>query len=277
MNNKGLNLELEDCIKLYEKFPKFVTIFDILFENTYYFTRQEILKSLTHNILLWKKFRKDVPLFVVMDNTKIGSDNYYYYHFKNLLPKHKIILSRNEIPNKQIEILHIDDWSLTGINMIKLFEPLIDNTYNRKDSTFIKLTCIIAISTNECNNAMYELSGIQNIEYDIYSNYNVENLEYILCKNLISDELINNFLREFLVNSEINVYPVQLEYKSTDIKSLDQSIYMKCSKNKDDLCQSHQIEKSNLTLMSYPQNIFKVKPIRKLSWYNLFNNKIISN
>ena len=251
MNDRGLNLELEDCVQLYEDYPKYKQIFDLLFEYTHYYTKREIIHDIYENIMNWKEIRRKIPLFVIIDNNKIGSDHYYYYHFKDILPKHKIILSSNEISDdNDVELLYIDDWSLTGLNMIKLFEPLI----NRKHRTSeILLTCIISISTIACNTAIMEFKDNYNVSCNIYTSHIIKSFKSILNKMNIPHELIYEFFEDFLTDSNIDIYPVQLEYKSITSDYSDQSIYSKCSIEKKELCEPIN------SLMSYPTSILQVK------------------
>ena len=114
--------------KTMNKYPQFREIFELLYKNTQYFTTKQVLKSLELNINKWKRERKDNKLYVVLSLNKnykreVGSEEFFYKHFKHILPYHDLLLfDHNDLPNKTIdkdaEYLFLDDWSLSGTNLI---------------------------------------------------------------------------------------------------------------------------------------------------------------
>lgn len=115
--NTGLK-PIEECQKFFNDNSNFDSILRLLFENTLYITRTQILEDLKNSIERWRNERENKPLYITLKTGKIGSEYYFYYTLKHLLPEHKLIL--NIIPRDiedGAEILYLDDWSLTGIHM----------------------------------------------------------------------------------------------------------------------------------------------------------------
>lgn len=116
--NSGLK-PIEECQKFFDENPEFDSILRFLFQSTVYITREEILIDIENNINRWLSSRNlERPLYVTLKEGKIGSEYYFYHHFKHLLPKHTLIWKTfpDDIPDGS-EILYIDDWSLSGVQM----------------------------------------------------------------------------------------------------------------------------------------------------------------
>lgn len=123
----GLNLNKESCSEIIDKNEKFRKIFDILFHETKYFTREEITDSLEYLIQKWLLERDPVKLYVILKNDKIGSEHYFYYHFRHLLPEHTVIHKYLKEVNEDIEMLYMDDWVLSGQHMKSTIETFLED------------------------------------------------------------------------------------------------------------------------------------------------------
>ncbi len=219
------------CIKLMDQHPKFQKIFNVLFDNTQYYTRQQVIDAIDRIITKWKTLRQDRPLYVLLTMNKIGSEHYLYYHFKNMLPPHEII-SNPDIKINGGELVMIDDWCLSGNNLASSFEQIM---YQIKDQVKdLIFTGIFAIATQSC------LSTIRSVLHSsyptisgkghVYSDVKVERFDHIL-KNSgqeFDPQLLNDFMKTFSPDIESFAFPVHLEYKVANQFGSYPTIYLMC-------------------------------------------------
>lgn len=148
---------IEECQEFFDDNSEFDSILRFLFENTLYITREEILLDLEENINRWKIEREDRSLYVTLNDGKIGSEYYFYYTLKHLLPRHQLIIG--DIPNDiqdGSEILYLDDWSLTGINMRHSYSRIFYDDFDenlgfstrRLPNKSLHFTAILSIMTD---------------------------------------------------------------------------------------------------------------------------------
>lgn len=232
-------------------------ILDIIFEETKYFTREEILTDLLLNIEYWKIERENVPLYVILDTAKIGSEYYYYYTLKDFFPEHKLVIDNYpENIEDGSEILYMDDWVLTGTHVLNQFNRFLqydeyDEYYPRYPDRKLKLTVIVSIISNEAMTLVNLIaSGFS--DSSVVSNFYYTNIvrrfsdilnDYIQDKNLIlkfflrfcGDQYLENFYsnidhKKVLLSDIPNygAYAVHLDYKIANIKSSFPLIYEQC-------------------------------------------------
>ena len=121
-------------------------------ENTRYITKLEVIQQTRTLINKWKQERQpDREVLILLESEKIGSQHWLYLECIDLLPDHSIIYcneskiycneSKTNYDNK--EILIIDDWSITGENLIGLIQ---DFTCKAKGK--YSLVCIIPFASD---------------------------------------------------------------------------------------------------------------------------------
>lgn len=237
---RGLDIERESCQNLYRKYPEFGEIFDILFENTVYLKTTEVIDILTENILKWREERELKELYVIMFSNKIGSEQYFYYILKHLLPEHELIfVEEDEILvrdlNKEAEYLILDDWILSGTNICSILDNTqyimaggfydSDGYWKKHDREFMLkyVTVITAISTLNGEGAILDVN--ENVVF--YNSIIVNPLAYYL--ENIDNTLIKEFIEIFCEDTgELIQYPVHLEYKIANNFGSFPLIYNEC-------------------------------------------------
>lgn len=240
--NNGLDQNLKSC-KLFNKSNKFSKIIKILFDNTQYYTRKTILKDLELNINKWKNERQNLPLYVILPVGKIGSEYYFYYHFKKILPKHKLILNVFPSINEESELLYLDDWSLTGHHCWNAFNDVIftdeDHQNFRYPNIPLKCTVIVSITTNESLKFFTDdenLGFIPQCNFNYYYSHIIRKFNDILIDNGFNYEpfdfkndfiLICDFYEKYNC-SKHTAYPVHLDYKIANVDGSFPNIYIHC-------------------------------------------------
>ncbi len=227
LKNIGLNLDSSTCINLFNKYPQFKDIFDILFRQTEYYTMKDILKDLEVNIKKWISERDNSKeLFIVLPvNDKIGSEHYFYYHFKDILPKHTVLTSSAEKLIEDVEYLYLDDWSLSGVNLLYSFENILYKKYGKDYSKGnLQLTAIVSIITPSVEKMINEI--FPSYKHKIYYSHIINKLDKYL--NEIPEELKQEFYKTFSPATENASYPIHLDYKIANQFGSYPTIYLKC-------------------------------------------------
>ena len=87
-------------------------------------------------------------VYILMDEkNKIGSRKWLYVECHDLLPFHTIINPKDKIKdNKNPEIVIIDDWSITGIDLMDTMDVFYQNN---KEIKFSYITYIITYCSKE--------------------------------------------------------------------------------------------------------------------------------
>lgn len=237
----GLDYAL--CSDFIAQHPKFTKILDLLFQNTQYYTRQQILVDLQEKIQQWKAEREQIPLFVVLSPLKIGSEYYYYHYFRNQLPPHTLIIHQipSTIPDLA-EFLFLDDWILTGTRATDTFLNIVyldeDHENPRYPDSVHTLTIITSIATPEAE----KLKSTEYRDY-LWLNLTVNvNLYYVnlvdTFRNLLEANgygiafspersLMHQFYKTFN-DSKYTAYPIHLDYKIANTDGSFPLIYAKC-------------------------------------------------
>lgn len=231
----GLDLQLPTCQELISKYPKYAEIFQILFENTQYFTREEILRDLEREINLWLQNRENLPLYIILPSHKIGSEYYFYYHFRNLLPEHTIIRDVYPEITEKSEFLFLDDWSLTGTNILnwldKTFITDPDEEIPRYPGINHKLTIIVSIITEWAMERFNDPDEIGYFSFEpeitIYYTHIVPKFLDLLQSSGINRKLSLEFFKVFN-DSLATAYPVHLDYKIANVHGSFPTIYGPC-------------------------------------------------
>ena len=255
--SNGLDIEIPTCKDLMSQYPDLKEIFNLLFENTKYFTTQQVKNALLKQIEIWKEKRIPKKLYVLMSPYKVGSEQYFYYIFKDILPEHELIFIDEAIDIYKdhsdigVEILFLDDWSLSGNNMLGNIDVFISNyfpeeakeieyegnwietfhpEFNKINNPSLSLTIIVAITTEDVIKLLNEIGVTPTIYYE----YLIPNFGDVLRSHNISQKLINDFSIIFNKESEIPSYPVHLEYKIANEFGSYPIIYNSCRINKPD-------------------------------------------
>lgn len=249
--NNGLHENSNNCKQFKIDNPKFSKIFQILFNNTQYYRRSQIITDLENEIEQWKRERSNIPLYVVLPIQKIGSEHYFYYQLKNRLPKHSIILNVFPQINEESELLYLDDWSLTGYHCWQAFNDIIfideDHEKPRYPNVLLKCTIIVSITSNEVLTSFRSdenLSFVPQCTFNFYYSHIVRKFIDILKENGINYDDNNIYEEESSKNfkliidffnkynsGKITAYPVHLDYKIANVDGSFPNIYINCRDN----------------------------------------------
>jgi hypothetical protein len=145
MELNGLNVA--KCNEFINNNIKYKQILETLFSNTKYYTHDQIKNMLEHLLTKFIDSRdKNKPLIILLDNNKIGSEHYYYYTLKHLLPEHYICFIDSKSGLKMIDepcdILFLDDWSLSGCHLLGVIDSAL---YTKKQETNKNITINIIV------------------------------------------------------------------------------------------------------------------------------------
>lgn len=203
-------------IKLYPE--KYNTILQIIGDSSIFCTTQYIIDTSRMLVEKWRNERQDRKLYIVSIGEKVGSEQWMYLVNRNLLPPHQLITSYDcdesrflvdNIIEEDSEILFIDDFMLSGTNIIGQFENLF---YNFRDITQRKhISFIMPVVTAESLTLINEIiNSYDNMTCNVktYYDYKMEKINYD------DDEQLTHDLG-FLINpdSESLNYPFFTEYK----------------------------------------------------------------
>ncbi len=234
---RGLLFSKPTCVQLVKKYPQFAEIFEILFNNTQYYTRQQVSGAITRQIHRWLHERQPLPLFVILTSGKIGSEHYFYYHFKDQLPKHQIISNETEFAKElsvyeAMEVLFLDDWCLSGVNTAGSFESIAYKNLKQLQSKSMMFTSIFAISTLLCSQTLESLlaDSYSNVTSRIYSDVIVERFDVILKNSgqIFDHKLLTEFTKTFSPDTEDFAFPIHLDYKVANQFGSYPTIYLMC-------------------------------------------------
>ena len=224
-----LGFDSSKCELFISNNMKFIDILVRLFEYTQYFTTEQVKNGIIKLVNKWKIDRKDIPLYVNInaENNKIGSEYWLYTIVKDILPEHNIINTQllNECIESEIEILSIDDWCLSGVNMAVNTDELL---YKHTCKSKINYTYIFYIFTNGCSETLTSVSKSYNISKNILYEQFVEQFNPLLEDNEQNNKLIKEFLETFSPDVDDFSYPVILEYKVANQFGSFPEIYKKC-------------------------------------------------
>lgn len=202
----GLNKEL--CNKFINENYKFKNELENLFENTIYFTTQEVIDGLRK---LVKNYFSNFEGKLYVYATETGSEGYFYDMCKDLFPPYKILM---EAPEEEATILFLDDWILSGNNMANNFENIFyqKNKYNYE---------IVFISFINTRNGIFTIEGLQNYYKNVKFNFVYEHLLELF-------EVSDEFAKYFNPDTEASSFPVHFEYKIANQFGSYPEIYKKC-------------------------------------------------
>lgn len=213
---------------------EFQPILEILFQNTQYFTRRQIIEFLETQIEIWLRQRKKLPLFFITYPKKIGSEYYYYHLFRDKFPEHRLLNLKDTVQfPDEYEVVYPDDWVLTGIrttDVLELWKPRLPGR--------VHWTLIMGLMSEKFRNS---LSGITT-----YVGYPIQHSLRDLISHLDS-ELVEKFYLTFNDGYQ-TAYPVHLEYKISRSKGCFDSIYLRCRDipNKDFMIEIEKIYQKEL-------------------------------
>ena len=263
--SNGLNTNSEMCQQLITKYPEHSRLLNFVFERTLYLSLNDVISALEHQISLFNEFRnKSMPIIVVIDTKKIGSEQYFYYRLQNVLPPHYIIFRNKRLKKitEPVYLLFLDDWSLSGTNMFATFDNILYESGSNYTSPNISLVSITAVTTNivKANfpKLFPDLKTHVFSEYLIrpfiyyYKKYNEENPE-----NKIPTAEARAFNDIFNPEARGNSNLIHLEYKISNIHGSFTSIYESCSKippNKEFMTEAKTIFETNSAISSTEYN-----------------------
>lgn len=273
----GLNVNSRTCIALKDKYPEYVDIFNILFSNTLYLTLDNVITSLETQINNFIENKKDYPVVVLIGTDKIGSEQYFYYKLQDKLPPHYIFFSNHTLNSDKIlkeiteptYLLFMDDWSLSGNNMVATFDYTLSNSsyinnngkrVNQLKNPNILPVIITAIKSNEAVSLLKKT--LKRTDIDVYSEYTVNNLWYYISKDPVLSKninLLNNFSKQLTPQYRGGVYgyPAHLSYKIANDAGSFPAIYGECreiSPNKEFMKEAKTIYDNNIAINTTAYN-----------------------
>lgn len=267
-DSNGLDTNTEECKALLESDYK--DIINILIDNTLYLTLDEVTNSLKNQISIFNENRdKTMPIVVLINADKIGSEQYFYYILQSYLPPHYILFGNKLLKKikKPTYLLLLDDWCLSGQNAITTYYNVLFEEYN--NNNFISLVLITAIITDKAINLLKLFKNI-----NIYAQYKINDFEYYLGKNLDEyksshteeeysiyykqvTKYLTPFFNKFSPVNRSHVFPVHLEYKISNNFGSFTQINNDCRTNKPDksfMKDSKEIFEKNSAINSTEYN-----------------------
>jgi hypothetical protein len=203
---------------------KYAEIIGEIISHTQYFTLSQVTIMLRRSIERWLSTRSPKPLYVCHTSLKLGSEDYFYNLFKHLLPKHRCITERSDSPVGEYEIVCIDDWCLSGVNMISALDNLFYQN-QKLATTDLEITCILAIATEGCSSLLKNLSTEWRDTYPVNVFYDTLIEPYEV---KATPSLHQEFLEIFMPDTLSWAYAVHLEYKIANQFGSYETIYSQC-------------------------------------------------
>lgn len=240
-------LDKEKCANYIKNNSQYSDALQFIFDNTIYVTKQDILDNIRLLVEQWvKTILTDCKLGVLIDNSKIGSQQWLYLHYKDLLPPHTIIHPQNipyislidmfndkkrtiynlqmkeweknkAIPEKYDRILIVDDISYSGAFILSLIDCLTYKTDNYKNTDF---DIIVTYQSD------YGLrKQLSDSKFPIKS---ANIISYKQLKVLQSELFTEEFLKKYQSATCEPVVAINLEYKLQNEMSTWSQIYSNC-------------------------------------------------
>lgn len=163
-----------------------------IYNNTLYLSRQDVLLSIEESIKNWKLTRVNIPLYIYLPQNKYGSEHYLYYHFQDILPKHKLSKGRG----------------IEGCEMLHLNDMFLNNDIPSKGFITSEIVTIITCV----------ISDIAFEEFKKYHTYQYVKIYYTHKVNIYNnpnpffDDFLNNIIDDGTIQE--NFYPICLTYKN---------------------------------------------------------------
>ena len=237
-----LNPKKSTCVTyMGENYTKYQGLFDIIFDQTLYYTKNDITKMLKNSITDWKTNRTDRPLKVLLPNKGSGppgSREYYYALFKNDLPKHEIVYQYTKY-KEEVEYLYLDDWFMNGTALFNEFDDLgftdAENfflNYQGDKYKAPKITFMSGLSLYK-KDELTNILKISNIVIDLKMSVDVYDLKTCIdlpqfANNKDSNlSLIDEFNNEFGVSGNLGL--AYLDYKFPNEDFSYSGIYSNCA------------------------------------------------
>jgi hypothetical protein len=190
-----MNINSEKCQLHLATYGKYKELLIYIYKNTLYLNRSQVLSNIEIQIKKWIKVREKKRLYIYLPQERYGSEHYLYYHFQDILPKHKVI-NDVQIINPNLECLFLNDLLLTELPS--------ELQIKTESITFI---CVV-ISTD----MMEEIKNYHISQHvSLYFSERVDKFEF-------NSSSMQSILDEFI--EEINIkafYPVCLMYKKPPI------------------------------------------------------------
>jgi len=196
------------------------------------FSLNDIVAGLKTLITEWVAERQDRPLVVSLASEKLGSEFYFYDQLKDLLPKHKILRDYSEISKLEaelgrIELLCIDDWTLSGINAMLIMRNLHETWAKTKalaKTKTILFTIITHISTSEGRQLISKYAEEYSCVPKFYFNQDIELFKTVLSREAFDETEIDRFI-DCLCQGQYDPYAIFLEYKIANMHGTFHMLY----------------------------------------------------
>ena len=222
-----------ECENFISKNMKFLNIIVPLFEYTKYYSTDAVVTGIKDLVIEWKEQRNnDIPLYVHINsaNNEIGSEYWLYTIVKDTLPAHKIINQAllNQCTNNEIEILSLDDWCLSGNNMLGVTEDLL---YDSKYKSKIYYSFIFFLVGTHCTSILTSVlkKYYTNVIPTFFYKHKIEPFNPHLKETENNKKLLEEFTKTFSPDTESLIgYPVIFEYKVANQFGSYPEIYKKC-------------------------------------------------
>lgn len=221
-----LEFDTDKCEDFIKKNVKYIDILVKLFDQTQYFTLEEVINGIKTLIIKWKSERKNIPLYVYVANMTMGSEYWLYTMFKDILPSHELINRSilSSCKHNEIEIINIDDWCLTGNHMIGNIEDLL---YKNETKSNITYTLLFFVGGDIPYHIEYVKKAYK-IDVNIINEHNVKSFNPCLDDTDENKKLLREFIETFSPDVDYLSYPVIFEYKVANQFGSFPKIYKKC-------------------------------------------------
>lgn len=212
-------LDTVKCTALLESLPEQELALRFVFHNTKYVTKELVRVYAELLLRQWIASRDPSKrLALIFEANKVGSRHWLYFLFHHLLPEHKRITeyATQEELDTIDEILFLDDFSITGQNLIGTFDQLAFG----KKTKHISVQIILAFSYN---NFLGEMNGFVGRSYG--------GVKYLVAESLTEPKstLLTPAFHDAINNKEErDLIPFHAEYKIPDRFCTYAALYEQC-------------------------------------------------
>lgn len=206
--------------------PHFKDDIMYILENSNYIGKDDMIQRTRDLVSKWISDRdSNRNVYILMDEEKkLGSRKWLYIECYDLLPSHIVINPGQKINDNNPEIIIIDDWSITGIDLLRTINEFYCNNEHIKSSS---ITYIITYCSKEYFNFDSTLTKM------IFENFSCPHLVAILyrCIEKLGGLTIDprtqipefiDYLPEFLdnVRNYPDIYDELVTYTNSPIHNL---------------------------------------------------------